>query len=99
VCVCVADRLEKSIAVRQGMTISFVLESKDDNSKRRQKEMSKKQEAEAQRLTKLQKRLQKEVDAEKDKPKLFGAPLVTSTSSPGRPYLPSTTPVSFFTLH
>jgi hypothetical protein len=41
VCVCVADRLEKSIAVRQGMTISFVLESKDDNSKRRQKEMSK----------------------------------------------------------
>merc|ERR1712023_524298 len=51
-------RLEKSIAVRQGMTISFVVESKDDNSKRRQQEMSKKQQAEAQRVNRLQQRLQ-----------------------------------------
>merc|ERR1712087_519725 len=31
-------RLEKSIAVRQGMTISFVLENSDDNNKRARKE-------------------------------------------------------------
>merc|ERR1719395_310885 len=39
-------RLEKSIAVRQGMTLSFVLENNDDKSQRRINEMKKKQEKE-----------------------------------------------------
>merc|ERR1719440_2197842 len=40
-------RLEKSIAVRQGMTISFVVESPDDNSKKAMKELQKKKDAES----------------------------------------------------
>lgn len=65
-------RLEKSIAVRQGMTISFVFENSDDNSKKRMAEMSKKAEKENAKMSRLQKQLAAEVDAEKKKPKLFG---------------------------
>ena len=60
-------RLEKSIAVRQGMTIDFVVESPDDNSKKRQKDMLKKQQAEADRISRLQKQLTAEVEADKKK--------------------------------
>ena len=65
-------RLEKSIAVRQGMTISFVLESKSDNSEKRKKELVQAQDKEKVRLDRLQKQLKKEVDDENAKPKLFG---------------------------
>lgn len=65
-------RLEKSIAVRQGMTISFVVEGKDDNSERRKKQMSAAQSKEKERMGRLQKQLSAEVEAEKKKPKLFG---------------------------
>ena len=58
-------RLEKSIAVRQGMTISFVLENADDTSARRINEMKKKQEKERAFNTRLQKQLQDETDAAK----------------------------------
>merc|ERR1719487_918153 len=64
-------RLEKSIAVRQGMTISFVVESSSDGSKKRMAEMAKKQAKEKERVTRLQKQLQAETDAQK-KDKLFG---------------------------
>jgi len=60
-------RLEKSIAVRQGMTIDFVVESPDDNSKKRQNEMAKKQKAEGERISRLQKQLTAEVEADKKK--------------------------------
>ena len=50
-------RLEKSIAVRQGMTISFVFESSDKVSKKRQAELSKAAEKEKDRLTRLQKQV------------------------------------------
>lgn len=60
-------RLEKSIAVRQGMTIDFVVESADDNSKKRQKELLKKQAAEADRISRLQRQLTAEVEADKKK--------------------------------
>merc|ERR1719454_2480751 len=53
-------RLEKSIAVRQGATISFVLESSDDNSKKRMKEMAAKQKKEQDRISRLQRQLTKE---------------------------------------
>merc|ERR1719265_1674412 len=60
-------RLEKSIAVRQGMTISFVLEAKDADNKKRMAQMAKEQERQAVRMTRLQKQLADEVEAEKDK--------------------------------
>merc|ERR1719395_70429 len=47
-------RLEKSIAVRQGMTISFVVEGRDDNSRRALAAQQKKAEAEAKRISRLQ---------------------------------------------
>merc|ERR1740138_185143 len=65
-------RLEKSIAVRQGMTISFVVESPNDNSKKAMNELQKKKDAEAARMTRLQKRLTDEVEAEKKKGGFFG---------------------------
>ena len=52
-------RLEKSIAVRQGGTIQFVVEQADDNSKKRQKEMADK----AKKQGELNSRLQKQVHA------------------------------------
>lgn len=67
-------RLEKSIAVRQGMTISFVFENSDEGSKKQMAEAAKKAQKEADKMTRLQKQLAAEVDAEKKKagPKLFG---------------------------
>jgi len=65
-------RLEKSIAVRQGMTISFVFEGSDDKSKQAMKRQAKLQEKENAKMSRLQKQLAAEVDAEKEKPKLFG---------------------------
>ena len=50
-------RLEKSIAVRQGMTISFVFENSDDNSKKRKQEMAKQASKEAERMTRLQRQV------------------------------------------
>jgi hypothetical protein len=64
---CGKYRLEKSIAVRQGMTISFVVESPDDGSKKRMAEMKKKQDKEAERMTRLQKMMAEEVEQEKKK--------------------------------
>ena len=61
-------RLEKSIAVRQGMTISFVLENNDPN---RMKKAAGAQKKEQERLTRLQRQLTQEVEAEKKKG-LFG---------------------------
>jgi hypothetical protein len=60
-------RLEKSIAVRQGMTIDFVFEGSDDNSKKRMNELAKKKKAESVRLSRLQQQLTAEVEAEKKK--------------------------------
>jgi len=65
-------RLEKSIAVRQGMTISFVFENSDEGSKKQMREQAKLQEKENAKMTRLQKQLAAEVDEEKKKPKLFG---------------------------
>merc|ERR1719231_784178 len=64
---CGKMRLEKSIAVRQGMTISFVVESPDKNSKKNLAELKKKQDKEAERLSRLQKMMTAEVEAEKKK--------------------------------
>merc|ERR1719379_3208227 len=55
-------RLEKSIAVRQGMTISFVLESRDDGNRRRKQEMAKQAKKESERMTRLQRQLTQEVE-------------------------------------
>lgn len=60
-------RLEKSIAVRQGMTISFVTESTDKNKQKNMKAMQEKADKEAARMTRLQKQLTAEVEAEKKK--------------------------------
>ena len=60
-------RLEKSIAVRQGMTISFVTESTDKNTQKNMKAMQEKADKEAARMTRLQKQLTAEVEAEKKK--------------------------------
>jgi hypothetical protein len=59
-------RLEKSIAVRQGMTISFVFEGARDLSKERAQA-----EKQARLQTRLQKQLQDEVDQEKKKGGFF----------------------------
>jgi len=60
-------RLEKSIAVRQGATISFVVESPSDGTKKARAEALKKQNQEQERLSRLQQQLAKEVEAEKKK--------------------------------
>merc|ERR1712118_438356 len=65
-------RLEKSIAVRQGMTISFVFENSDDNSKKEMERRAKLAQKENDKMSRLQKQLAAEVDAEKNKPKPFG---------------------------
>ena len=64
-------RLEKSIAVRQGMFIKFVVEQSDDNSKKRQKEIAELQKKEKAKTTRLQQQLAAEVDAQKGKKKGF----------------------------
>ena len=68
------QRLEKSIAVRQGQTIKFVLEASDDNSKAKKKALAEKLKKEQAMTSRLQAELAKEVDAAKSKPKgkLFG---------------------------
>merc|ERR1711965_1053108 len=60
-------RLEKSIAVRQGMTISFVFENSNDNDKKKKAELQKKAQKESERISRLQKQLTQEVEAEKKK--------------------------------
>lgn len=50
-------RLEKSIAVRQGGFIKFVVEQSDDNSKKRMKEMAEKQKKQQDLNTRLQKQV------------------------------------------
>lgn len=65
-------RLEKSIAVRQGMTVAFVFESKDKGSSKAAKDMAKKQQLEKDRMTRLQKQLTEEVEATKKKGGFFG---------------------------
>merc|ERR1711918_109408 len=60
-------RLEKSIAVRQGMTISFVVESRGKGKKIDFAAQKK----EKDRITRLQRQLTEEVEAEKKKG-LFG---------------------------
>ena len=65
-------RLEKSIAVRQGGTISFVVENSSDNNKKRMKQLSQQQQKEKDRVSRLQRRLTQEVEAEKKKGGFFG---------------------------
>lgn len=60
-------RLEKSIAVRQGMTIAFVFENSDDNSKAARKKAAEKAAQENARISRLQNQLTKEVEQEKKK--------------------------------
>ncbi len=60
-------RLEKSIAVRQGMTIAFVFENSDDNSKAARKRAAEKAAQENARISRLQNQLTKEVEQEKKK--------------------------------
>jgi len=62
-------RLEKSIAVRQGMTISFVLEGSSADEKKRMKKLSEAQKKENAKMSRLQAQLAAEVDAEKEKSK------------------------------
>merc|ERR1719182_714636 len=65
-------RLEKSIAVRQGMTISFVFENSDEGSKKNMRRMAEEAKKENAKMSRLQAQLAAEVDAEKKKqPKLF----------------------------
>ena len=49
------------------MTIDFVFEGSDDNSKKRMNELAKKKKAESDRLSRLQQQLTAEVEAEKKK--------------------------------
>ena len=58
-------RLEKSISVRQGMSVSLVLESKNSEASRKQEAARAKKEA--QRISRLQDQLTREVEAEKSK--------------------------------
>merc|ERR1719387_18663 len=60
-------RLEKSIAVRQGMFIKFVVEASDDNSKAKQKARAEAAEKEQKKISRLQAELQKDVDNSKAK--------------------------------
>merc|ERR1719472_391908 len=68
------QRLEKSIAVRQGQTIKFALEASDDNSRAKKRALAEKLKKEQAMTSRLQQELAKEVDAAKSKPKgkLFG---------------------------
>uniref|UniRef100_A0A7S0LAG5 PDZ domain-containing protein n=1 Tax=Coccolithus braarudii TaxID=221442 RepID=A0A7S0LAG5_9EUKA len=65
-------RLEKSIAVRQGMTISFVLENSDDNSKKARQAAAERAKKENEKMSRLQSQLTKEVEDEKKKGSFFG---------------------------
>lgn len=65
-------RLEKSIAVRQGMYISFVVENSSDKSMKAREAEVKRQQAEKDKTTRLQKQLAQEVEQEKKKGSFFG---------------------------
>merc|ERR1712228_687639 len=65
-------RLEKSISVRQGMTISFVFENSDDNSKKSRQAAAEKAKKENQQISRLQAQLAKEVVEDKKKGSFFG---------------------------
>merc|ERR1712070_24016 len=65
-------RLEKSIAVRQGMQISFVFENSNDKSMKAREAEVKRQQAEKDKTTRLQKQLAQEVEQEKKKGSFFG---------------------------
>jgi len=60
-------RLEKSIAVRQGATIKFVLENSDDSSKKNMERRQKEADKENAKMSRLQAQLASEVEAEKKK--------------------------------
>ena len=60
-------RLEKSIAVRQGMTISFVVEKKESDDFFSSMANQKAQEKQKQMMSRMQKQLADEVDQEKKK--------------------------------
>jgi len=61
-------RLEKSIAVRQGNGISFVLENRDDFSEKRMRELAAQQKKEDEKVSRLQKMMTKEVEEKKQGP-------------------------------
>jgi len=65
-------RLEKSIAVRQGMTIDFVFENSDDNSKKQRKAAAERAAKENAKISRLQSQLTEEVEKEKKKGAFFG---------------------------
>lgn len=58
-------RLEKSIAVRQGMFIDFVLENSDDKSKAARKKEAERVQMENEKISRLQAQLTKEVEDDK----------------------------------
>jgi len=58
-------RLEKTIAVRQGMTIDFVLEGSDDSNKASRKKEAERAQSEAAKMSRLQTQLTEEVKADK----------------------------------
>jgi len=58
-------RLEKSIAVRQGMFIDFVLENSDDQSKAARKKEAERAQKENEKISRLQAQLTKEVEEDK----------------------------------
>merc|ERR1712228_976904 len=60
------QRLEKSIAVRQGMTIDFVFESTSDKKLFARKKANDKANAEAKKMSRLQAQLAAEVEAEQE---------------------------------
>merc|ERR1711924_476628 len=64
------QRLEKSIAVRQGMNIKLVLEGSSSDDKKR-KEMAKAANAEKAKIARLQAKLEGEVQASKGQEKKF----------------------------
>merc|ERR1719253_1656229 len=66
------QRLEKSIAVRQGMFVEFVVESPSEKTLAGRLAANQKAQAEAKKMSRLQAQLQGEVDAEKSKGKFLG---------------------------
>ena len=60
-------RLEKSISVRQGMSVSLVLESSSSGDKKRRQAGAQRASQEQQRISRLQDQLTREVEAEKKK--------------------------------
>ena len=65
------QRLEKSIAVRQGMNIKLVLEGSSSDDKKRKEMAAKAANAEKAKITRLQAKLEGEVQASKGQEKKF----------------------------